>query len=74
MLNSTLNLEKDIRLLSNLSEEILANYYRASDAFVMPTQGAEAFGLSTIEAISVGLVGFFIKSKSSLVSKIGKLS
>jgi len=51
-----LNLEKQIRLLSNLSEKTLANYYRASNAFVMPTQGAEAFGLATIEAIAVGLV------------------
>ena len=51
-----LNLESNTKLLSDLSEATLAHYYSASDAFILPTQGAEAFGLATTEAISAGLV------------------
>ena len=47
-----------VRILSNVSEETLAAYYRASDAFVLPTQGGEGFGLATAEALASGLVAF----------------
>ena len=53
-----LRLDDSVTLLSDLSEEKLAAYYRASDVFVLPTQAAEAFGLATIEAIAAGLVAF----------------
>lgn len=52
------NLADCVRLLSDLSETELADYYRASDAFVLPTQAGEAFGLATVEAIATGLVAF----------------
>lgn len=52
----SLGLEGSIRFLGKVSEDDLALYYRASDVFVLPTQGAEGFGLATIEALLSGLV------------------
>jgi glycosyltransferase involved in cell wall biosynthesis len=51
-----LDLESSVRLTGDLSEEELAAAYRASDVFVLPTQGAEGFGLATVEALASGLV------------------
>lgn len=51
-----LNLEDSVRLISGLSEMELARNYQAADAFVLPTQGAEGFGLATTEALLTGLV------------------
>ena len=45
-----------VKLVSDLSESELADTYRAADVFVLPTQGAEGFGLATVEALSSGLV------------------
>src|SRR3989338_1892092 len=45
-----------MRLISDVSEEKLAQYYRAADTFILPTQGAEGFGLATVEALASGLV------------------
>src|SRR3989338_310644 len=45
-----------MRLISDVSEEKLAQYYRAADTFVLPTQGAEGFGLATVEALASGLI------------------
>lgn len=51
-----LGLTDSARLVSDLSEEDLALHYRASDVFVLPTQGAEGFGLATVEALASGLI------------------
>lgn len=51
-------LQQHVRLVSSISESELSIYYRASDAFILPTQAGEAFGLSTVEAISSGIVAF----------------
>lgn len=52
------NLTACVQLLSDLSETQLADCYRASDVFVLPSQAGEAFGLATVEAIATGLVAF----------------
>lgn len=49
-------LQTHIRLLSHVTEEELARHYRASDVFILPTQGAEGFGLATVEALASGLI------------------
>ena len=53
-----LGLCNNVRLVSDLSEEALIEYYQASDVFILPTQAAEAFGLATVEALSIGLIAF----------------
>ncbi len=51
-----LALTDHVTMASNLTETELADYYRASDIFILPTQGAEGFGLATVEALTSGLV------------------
>lgn len=48
-------LEKNIQLLGFVSDEDLRTWYQASNAFVMPTEELEGFGIVTIEAFASGL-------------------
>ncbi len=52
----SLSLKDSVRLVSGISEIELAHYYQVADAFILPTQGAEGFGLATVEALLSGLV------------------
>lgn len=45
-----------VKIVSDLSEEDLVSYYQAADLFILPSQAAEGFGTSTIEALASGLV------------------
>jgi glycosyltransferase involved in cell wall biosynthesis len=49
-----LGLEKQVRLLGFVSDEALADWYRAADVYVMPSW-REGFGLVFIEAMRYGL-------------------
>ena len=44
-----------VRLLGRLSDETLADCYRAADLFVLPTRTGEGFGLVILEALASGL-------------------
>jgi len=55
---NNLSLDKNIRIISNINEKELSDYYKASDVFVLPTQGGEGFGLATTEALASGLITF----------------
>ena len=55
---NNLSLENNIRLISNINEEELSDYYKLSDVFILPTQGGEGFGLATTEALASGLITF----------------
>ena len=50
-----LQLEKYVVFTGYVLEEQLADYYRASDLFVIPTKFLEGFGLATVEAMASGL-------------------
>ncbi len=50
--------EKYIRIEGFIPEDQLPVYYRMADAFILPTQELEGFGLVTIEALASGLPVF----------------
>ena len=50
----TLDLEGCVRFLGFVPEDVLPEYYRAADVFVLPTAQLEGFGLVTIEALASG--------------------
>jgi glycosyltransferase involved in cell wall biosynthesis len=49
-----LRLEVSVRLLGRVPEDLLADYYRASDLFIVPTVAHENFGLPVLEAWACG--------------------
>jgi glycosyltransferase involved in cell wall biosynthesis/SAM-dependent methyltransferase len=49
-----LGLAGQVRFLGFVEEARLARCYQASDAFVLPTQSLEGFGLVTVEALACG--------------------
>jgi glycosyltransferase involved in cell wall biosynthesis len=49
-----LGLTEHVRLLGRVSNDELLGWYRRADAFVMPTQELEGFGLSAAEALACG--------------------
>ena len=49
-----LGLEASVRLLGRISDDELADWYRAADLFVLPTAAYEGFGLVTAEALASG--------------------
>ena len=55
-------------------EETLAEYYRCSDLFVMPTRELEGFGLSTVEAMTSGIpvIGTNIGGTPEILTKISE--
>mgnify|MGYP005990448155 CR=1 FL=1 len=48
-------LENNIELLGFVSDEDLRKWYQVSDAFIMPTEQLEGFGIVTIEAFASNL-------------------
>ena len=54
-LSKDLNLDSFVLFTGYLSEENLADFYRASDLFVMPSKSLEGFGLATVEAMASGI-------------------
>lgn len=46
---------RNVRLAGFISEEDLPEYYRAADAFVLPTRTGEGFGLVLLEALATGI-------------------
>jgi len=49
------DLSEHISLLGFISDEDLRSWYQVADAFVMPTEELEGFGIVTIEAFASGL-------------------
>jgi len=49
-----LSLDDRVTMLGRLDEELLPDYYRACDVFVLPTIALECFGLIIIEALACG--------------------
>lgn len=45
----------NVRLVGNVQAERLPDYYRAADAFVLPTRTGEGFGLVLLEAFASGI-------------------
>jgi glycosyltransferase involved in cell wall biosynthesis len=54
LLSRRLNLESHIHFTGFIPEEVLPDYYRAADLFVLPTVELEGFGLITLEALASG--------------------
>jgi len=71
-LAENLNLSGDVIFTGYVSEDVLAQYYRISDLFVMPTKYLEGFGLSSVEAMASGLpvIGTNIGGTPEILSKI----
>jgi glycosyltransferase involved in cell wall biosynthesis len=44
-----------VKLVGYVTDELLAAYYRAADAFIMPTEELEGFGIVSIEALASDL-------------------
>ncbi len=67
-----LKLTKDVTFTGYVEEKALADYYRCSDLFVMPTKQLEGFGLSTVEAMASGLplLGTNIGGTPEILNKI----
>lgn len=49
-----LNLQEEVSFPGFITDELLPLYYQASDAFILPTQCMEGFGLVTIESLACG--------------------
>ncbi len=47
-------LERSVRLVGHVSEELLPSVYRAADLFVVPTIALEGFGLVVVESLACG--------------------
>jgi len=45
----------NVRLTGFIPDELLADYYRAADAFVLPSRTGEGFGLVLLEAFASGI-------------------
>ena len=50
-----LGLQDHIRFVGFIPEEVLPDYYRSADLFILPTLELEGFGLVTLEALASGL-------------------
>jgi D-inositol-3-phosphate glycosyltransferase len=46
---------RNVRLVGGIPAEVLPDFYRAADAFVLPTRTGEGFGLVLLEAFASGL-------------------
>ena len=53
-LRRRLNLDQHIHFTGFIPEDVLPEYYRAADIFVLPTVELEGFGLVTLEALASG--------------------
>jgi len=49
-----LGIEDHVKFVGFIPEEVLPEYYRAADIFVLPTAELEGFGLVTLEALACG--------------------
>jgi glycosyltransferase involved in cell wall biosynthesis len=63
-----------IRLAGYVPEEELPLYYRAADAFVLPTRALEGFGLVTAEALACGtpVIGTPVGATPEILSPLDK--
>ncbi len=64
-----LGLQERVSLLGFVSDDLLPDYYRAADLFVLPTVALEGFGLVTLEAMACGtpVVGTPVGATSELL-------
>lgn len=53
-LSSELGLEDRVRLVGQVSDDALRDWYRAADLFVLPTVAYEGFGMATVESLASG--------------------
>ncbi len=53
-LSRRLKIEGNIKFVGFIPEQDLPDYYRAADAFILPTLELEGFGLVTLEALACG--------------------
>ena len=53
-LSRRLKIEGNIKFAGFIPEQDLPDYYRAADAFILPTLELEGFGLVTLEALACG--------------------
>lgn len=54
-LSFTLRLDNCIKFVGFIPEELLSDYYRIADIFILPTLELEGFGLITLEALASGV-------------------
>ncbi len=73
-LSSEMDLDKHVIFTGFMTEELLPDFYRVADLFVMPTKALEGFGLATVEALACGLpvIGTDIGGTPEILGKISE--
>jgi glycosyltransferase involved in cell wall biosynthesis/SAM-dependent methyltransferase len=69
-----LDLGAHVRLLGFVPEDDLPRCYQAADAFVLPTQALEGFGLVTVEALACGtpVLGTHVGATPEILGPLSK--
>jgi glycosyltransferase involved in cell wall biosynthesis len=67
-----LGLERRVRFAGRVSDDELVDWYRAADAFVLPTVAYEGFGVATAEALACGtpVVGTAVGATPELLAPV----
>ena len=69
-----LGLEKVVSFTGWIPDEVLVQYYQASDFFILPTRALEGFGLVSLESLACGtpVMGTPVGATPEILEPLGK--
>lgn len=74
LLSLSLGLKDKVLFPGFINEKLLADFYRASDLFIMPAKQLEGFGLATVEALACGVpvIGTDVGGTSEILNHVSR--